>query len=74
MIKKRQVARGRTGSRYGSMQINVYMKRKESVWVGCFQVKSRMSWFWKMNATPIRELKRRKFEDMVGILKFGRST
>jgi hypothetical protein len=27
-----------------------------------------------MKATPIRELKRRKLEDMVGMLKFGRST
>lgn len=31
MIKKRQHASGRTGSRYGSMQTNVYMNRKDMV-------------------------------------------
>jgi len=56
------------------MQMKVYMNRNDSVWVGCLQVKRWMSRFWKTNATPMRELKRRKFEDMVGMLKFGRST
>jgi hypothetical protein len=31
MTKKRQLARGRTGIRYGSTQRNVHTKRKESV-------------------------------------------
>jgi hypothetical protein len=73
-MKKRQHARGRTGSRDGSMQTNVYTNRKERVWVGCRQVNRWMSWFWKTKATPMRELKRRKFDDMVGMLKLGRST
>lgn len=30
--------------------------------------------FWRTKATPIRELKRRKLEDMVGIEKLGRAT
>ena len=56
------------------MHIKVYMKRKESVSVGCRHVNSRIARFWKTNATPIRELNRLKFEDIVGMLKFGRST
>lgn len=74
MTKNRQLASGKTGKRYGSTHKKVQTKRKESVWVGWAQVKRWMSRFWRMKATPMRELKRRKFDDMVGMEKFGRAT
>ena len=74
MTKNMPLASGSTGSRYGLMHMNVQTKRKERVCVGCAHVKRRISLFWRMKATPMRELKRRKLEDMVGMLKLGRST
>jgi hypothetical protein len=74
MMKKRQHAKGSTAIRVGLTQTNVYTKRNEMVWVGCLQVKRRMARFCATKAMPIRELKRRKLEDMVGREKLGRST
>ena len=44
----------------------MYIERNESVCVGVFQDRSRITFAWKTNTTPIRELKRRKFADIVG--------
>lgn len=74
MTKKRQLASGKTGNKYGSTHTKVQTKRKDKVCVGCVQVKRRIRRFWRMKATPIRELKRRKLEDMVGMEKLGRAT
>jgi len=74
MTKNRQHANGNTATRVGLTHTKVYTKRKEMVWVGCLQVNRRIALFWATKAMPMRELKRRKLEDMVGSEKLGRST
>jgi len=74
MTKNNKLASGSTGRRYGSTHKKVQTNKKESVWVGSAQVNRWMSRFWRMKATPMRELKRRKLDDMVGMEKLGRAT
>lgn len=62
---------GRTERRYGSRHMKEYMARKERVCIGVFQESRRTTLAWKTNTTPIRELNRRKFADIVGREKEG---
>jgi hypothetical protein len=68
---RRRSARGMTARRYGSRQMKVYMLRKERVCVGVRQERRRIILDWKTKTTPMRALKRRKLEDMVGREKEG---
>jgi hypothetical protein len=45
MTKKRQLASGRTGIKYGSTHTKVHTNKKDRVCVGCVQVKRRISRF-----------------------------
>jgi len=65
-------ANGRTVKRYGSRQMKVYIARKDRVCVGVFHDRSRITFAWNTNTTPIRALNRRKFADIVGREKEGR--
>jgi hypothetical protein len=67
------MASGSTERRYGSRHTKEYMARNEIVWVGMFQVMSRIAFAWNTKTTPIRELNRRKFADIVGRENDGRT-
>lgn len=69
---RRRTTSGSTVRRYGSRQMNVYTARKETVCDVVCQERRRMTFAWKTNTTPIRELKRRKFADIVGRENEGR--